>query len=141
MTNYIFNIPGRPKPQKQTQFNRKFGFAYDPSKKDSDWIKWQLQEQSKNYPELPLLNAVYVKAVFVFTPTKSTSKKKANLMLENKIKHTKKPDVDNVAYLSTNAMKGIIYKDDSQIFHLEVIKMYGEKDETLIQVSDYPELE
>lgn len=130
--NLIFEIPGRPKPQKQTVHGK--GYHWDPSKKDSNWIRLCVSEQCKGVLRTPLDCAIYVKCTFTFTPPK-TSKKRTLAMLLNEIKHTKRPDVDNCAYLVTNAMKGIVYKDDSQIWRLELTKLYGERESTIIQVS------
>jgi len=40
--------------------------------------------------------------------------------------HTKKPDIDNLAKAVKDALKGIIYKDDSQIVEAHLFKQYGE---------------
>jgi len=40
--------------------------------------------------------------------------------------HTKKPDIDNLAKAVKDALKGIIYKDDSQIVEAYLSKQYGE---------------
>lgn len=58
---------------------------------------------------------------------KSTSKKNKDLMLENKIRPTKKPDLDNVAKVYQDALNSVIYHDDSQIVSLVVRKVYAEE--------------
>lgn len=128
---YLFIVPGRPKPQKQTVHGK--GFHWDPSKKDADWVRWHVIEQCQNALKTPIEGAVYVKVIFSFIPPK-TSKKRTLAMLANEIKHTKRPDVDNLGYLVTNALKGTVYKDDSQICTLELVKIYSEKEETTILV-------
>jgi len=40
--------------------------------------------------------------------------------------HTKKPDIDNLAKAVKDALKGIIYHDDSQIVEAHLFKRYGE---------------
>lgn len=39
--------------------------------------------------------------------------------------HVKKPDVDNLAKAVKDAMKGIVYRDDSQVVSLHVAKGYS----------------
>ncbi len=39
--------------------------------------------------------------------------------------HTKKPDIDNLAKGIKDALKGIIYRDDSQIVEAHLYKTYG----------------
>lgn len=61
-----------------------------------------------------------------FFPTpKATSKKRYNMMLEGKIRHTKKCDADNLAKAICDALNGIAYYDDSQVCELLVRKYYG----------------
>lgn len=52
------------------------------------------------------------------------------------IKHISKPDLDNLAYLVTNAMKGIIYQDDSQIVEKYERKQYGLDPRIVIEIRD-----
>jgi len=40
--------------------------------------------------------------------------------------HTKKPDVDNLAKAVKDALRGIVYHDDSQIVEAHLYKTYGE---------------
>lgn len=40
--------------------------------------------------------------------------------------HTKRPDLDNLAKAVKDALKGIIYADDSQIVEAHLYKQYGE---------------
>ena len=46
----------------------------------------------------------------------------------------KRPDVDNLAYLVTNSLKGIVYADDSQVVDLILHKRYGNDPRTVIKV-------
>ena len=129
----VFVIPGRPRPQKQTKHGK--GSHWDPSKKDANWIKWNVYQQCRETLPVPLECAIYAKWVFSFVPPKSTSKKRLLDMLLDKIKHKIRPDGSNCHYLAENALKGIVYKDDSQICHYEVIKKYAEKEETTIIIT------
>jgi Holliday junction resolvase RusA-like endonuclease len=52
------------------------------------------------------------------------------------IKHITRPDVDNLAYIVTNAMKGIIYKDDSQIVEKHERKQYGIDPRLVVEIRD-----
>lgn len=48
--------------------------------------------------------------------------------------HTKRPDLDNLAKAIKDALRGIIFKDDSQIVEAHLYKQYGEP-EVRIEVS------
>lgn len=57
---------------------------------------------------------------------KSASKKSKQLMLENVIRPTKKPDIDNIAKVVCDALNGLAYRDDKQVVLLRLSKLYGE---------------
>ena len=55
-------------------------------------------------------------------------------MLNRVILPNKKPDADNLAYLVTNALKGIVYEDDKQVCAEHIYKFYGAEEKTVITV-------
>ncbi len=128
---FLFEIHGDPIPQKQTQFIRKTGIAYDPSKKSRSQIQWQSRPYA---PSVPLQGPISVDITFYFAPPKSTSSVKRRQMLNHVIHHTKKPDADNCAYLITNALKGIFYDDDAQIIDLNIHKRFAEVAKTVVKI-------
>lgn len=132
---FVFELHGPPIPQKQTRFAR--GFAYDPSKKDKSMLQWQIKAYA---PKDPLLGPIKLDLTFYFSPPKSTSGIRRRQMLNQVIHHTKKPDADNCAYLITNAMKEIFYRDDSQIIDLSIHKRYGEEPKTVVKVIPIEEI-
>lgn len=134
---FIFEVYGKPTPQKQTRFIRKTGIAYDPSKKEKSFFQHQIQTHA---PKTPLVGPIKVDLTFFFIPPKSTSNIRRRQMLNHVIHHIKKPDADNCAYLVTNAMKKIFYNDDSQIIDLCIHKRYGEEAKTLVKVIPIEEL-
>ena len=126
---YIFEVFGTPKPQKQTQFSRKG--AYDPSFRDKKQIIWQIKPYA---PKEPLLGAVSVDILFIMPMPVFVSKTKKKQMLDQEVYPHKRPDLDNMGYLVTNAMKELVYKDDSQIVDLTMRKRYGEQPKIVIKV-------
>lgn len=112
-----FIIMGNPVAQGRPKFFRRGNFVgvYDPGKSKSwkEAVKWQIIEQSPIVLDGPLdLNLKF------FLPRPKTLPKRI-------LHHTKKPDVDNLAKAIKDAMKGICYKDDSQVCRLSVSKVYG----------------
>jgi|DEB0MinimDraft_3_1074331.scaffolds.fasta_scaffold14356_6 Holliday junction resolvase RusA-like endonuclease len=63
-----------------------------------------------------------------FTPAKSWSKKKKQAALDGELKHTSRPDVDNIGKAVLDGMNKIVYNDDASIDHLEIRKSYGLED-------------
>lgn len=57
---------------------------------------------------------------------KSVSQKKRALMLEQKIRPTKKPDWDNIGKVISDSLNKIAYYDDSQIVDSQVRKFYSD---------------
>jgi Holliday junction resolvase RusA-like endonuclease len=130
---FLFELHGNPIPQKQSQVfscNGKPRF-YDPSSK----VKAQMQWQMKPYaPKEPLQCPVNVDIVFYMPIPKATSGIRKRQMINQVILPTKRPDIDNMAYLITNAMKEIYYADDSQIVDLHLHKRYSDQPKTVVKI-------
>ena len=63
--------------------------------------------------------------LLVYCPIpKSTPKKTAALMRDGKIRHVKRPDVDNIAKSVLDALNGVAFDDDSAVYSLFVAKRY-----------------
>ena len=132
---FLFTLHMEPIAQKQTRFSCRGGFprAYNPSSKDQELVRWQMKPYA---PLEPLLGPVEVRYSFFMKIPKSTSGIKRRQMLNRKIHHIVKPDLDNLEYLITNAMKGIIYRDDSQIVRKYAEKFYSDTPKVVVQVID-----
>ena len=75
-----------------------------------------------------------VKAYFAIP--KSVSKKKHKLMIEEKIRPTKKPDCDNVLKIICDALNTIAYDDDKQIVEMEISKFYSENPRVEVEIEE-----
>lgn len=118
----------KPVPQQQTKQSR--GRWYDPSIKEKEMIIWQAREFA---PKQPFDGPCEVDLMF-YMPIPKTSKIQARNMANGVILPIKRPDIDNLAYLVTNAMKGLFYQDDSQITDLSLHKRYGEQPKTVVKI-------
>ena len=131
----IFEIFSEPRPQKQTEYGkRKF---YDPSKQMKQAIQWQIRPDA---PKEPLSGPVKVSITFYMPIPKQTSKMHRRQMINGKSVPIKRPDLDNLAYLITNAMNEIVYEDDRQIVDLVLRKRYAEVPKTVIKVVELDSL-
>jgi Holliday junction resolvase RusA-like endonuclease len=133
---YIFNIYGEPLVQKQTRFAN--GRAYDPSKRDKERIQWAVKPFA---PDSPILGPIELTIMFFMRIPKATSGIRRKQMLNRLILPIKRPDADNLAYLVTNALKEIVYRDDSQVVAQHIYKVYGAEPKTVIQVREISTLE
>ena len=73
----------------------------------------------------PLESPVRVNLEFGMPIPKSTPKKLLENHLNGSVKHTKKPDVDNLAKAILDAMNEVVYLDDNQITRLTIEKKYS----------------
>lgn len=125
----MFCIHTPPVPQKQTQWGK--GRAYDPSKKDQESIRWQIRPYA---PKEPLTGPISLYLTFLVPIPKSISKIMRRQMIEGIILPIKRPDFDNLSYIVVNAMKDLIYVDDSQVVDATIQKRYSEEPKTIVKV-------
>lgn len=130
---YRFTLSGNPIPQKRTRFTCKGGtpHAYDPNKKELEMIRWQVRPFA---PKEPIAGPVSLSMIFYMPIPKSVSKAARDQMRRRIMLPVTKPDVDNMAYLLTNALKGIVYVDDSQVVEQHIYKVYDDLPRTEIVV-------
>lgn len=125
-------IPGEPCAQGRPRFSTAGGFArvYDPAKSRNykAYVKAVCAEKAKKQgwlfnTDLPL----EVEIIAGLSIPSSKSKKWKQAAIDGIEKPTKKPDVDNIVKTVTDALSGVIYKDDKQITRLAVGKIYSER--------------
>lgn len=123
-------IPGEPVAKGRPRFRvaGKFVQTYTPAKtkKEEARVKSIIKEQFK---EAPLNIPIAINMIFSFAIPKSYTKKQRKEIELNFNRHFRKPDCDNIGKLYLDAMNGIVYKDDSQIYSLKLSKFYTEKEE------------
>ena len=130
MTEIMFTIQGEPIGQGRPRFSTRGGFvkAYDPDKsrnykafarlialQAAKKINWECCEEPVS---------VTIKA-YLGIPLSSTKKFKTAAMNMD-VYPIKKPDVDNIFKSITDALSGIIYKDDRQIVRSTITKIYSD---------------
>lgn len=130
---YQFEIVGKPVPQRQSTSCTRNGktWRYNPNQADREQMQWQIKPYA---PEKPLTCPVELTLFFFLPIPKGTGKRLREQMVNRVILPSKRPDIDNLAYLVTNALKGIVYDDDSQVCAQHVYKVYGEVPKTVIRV-------
>jgi Holliday junction resolvase RusA-like endonuclease len=124
-------IPGEPCAQGRPRFSTHGGFvkAYDPEKSRNykAYVKMcaikSMEEQGWTLTEKAL--SIEIRA-FMSIPS-SKSKKFKQAAIVGAERPTKKPDVDNVFKILTDALSGIAYKDDKQIVDAKISKFYADE--------------
>lgn len=127
-----FELYIKPLPQKQTKWCRTH--SYDPSKEYKQSLIWQMKPYA---PDEVILGPVSLSITFHMQVPASVSKTKRRLMLGHITPPYVRPDVDNLGYVVTNAMKHLFYQDDSQIVDLNLKKRYAEQPKISITLKPY----
>ena len=136
MSNAIeFTVYGEPVAQarpRATTINGRVKM-YDP-KKSSEYKNYIRLVASQHAPK-ELLDGPIQLDVKIYKPTlKSFSKKKKEMAEQGILRPTTKPDVDNYVKAIKDALKNVIWKDDSQVVDLQVSKFYSEKPRVEIKI-------
>jgi Holliday junction resolvase RusA-like endonuclease len=128
MMQIMFTIYGEPIAKGRPRFAKRGNYvqAYTPVKTKTYEDEVRLLATKAKGSGSTLEGSVSVFIYISFSVPQSYSKRKREACLLGKEKHTKKPDLDNVAKAVIDGMNGIIFKDDSQVTNLHVTKSYGE---------------
>ena len=134
-----FTILGEPAGKGRPRFSNAGGFVktYTPEKTVSyeNLVKLEYGQQCKNY-RFPDDAQLDVRIVAYYEIPKSTSKKKAKLMEEGKIRPTKKPDFDNIGKIICDSLNQRAYRDDSQIVDAQVRKFYSHNPRVVVTIQE-----
>ena len=118
---------GRPK------FSMRGGYprAYTPS--ETVIAEYEIKRHLvKEWKKQPLEGAIKTTVIFYMPIPKSTSKKRYKTILGEP--HIKKPDKDNLEKLLNDAGNGIIWKDDAQIWHSDIKKVYSNETKIYLEI-------
>jgi len=137
MMQIMFTVYGEPVAKGRPRFAKRGNYVqtYTPVKTKSYEDEVRLLATKAKGSGSTLEGSLSVFIYISFSVPQSYSKRKREACLSGETKHTKKPDLDNVAKAIIDGMNGIIFKDDSQIINLHVTKVYAEvgKVEVLIR--------
>lgn len=132
-----FFIPGEPrgKQRPRVAVRGQYAHAYTPEQTTvyENLVKMMFLQQCSGQH---LEGAIKAEIVAYFPIPKSVSKKKRVQMLSGEIRHTKKPDGDNIAKIVLDSLNGIAYEDDSQVCDQHVIKRYGMEVGVLVNLTE-----
>jgi len=108
--------------------------TYNPKQKTMTRIK---REIKYFYGALPIEDPVAIYLRFFMPLPKSLSKAK-KLEMASTPCTTRNGDIDNIIKMYTDCMNGIVYKDDSQIYSVDSIKVYSFEPRVEIGIVVYP---
>lgn len=126
-------VPGQP--QSKLRPRRSHGRMYSPEK-TVNYETYIKEIFVISYPDfVPLEGALRMTVTAWMMIPKSTSKKRAKLMVERIIRPDKEPDWDNIGKIASDALEGIAYKKDSQIVTGIVHKFYSHRPRLEIEIT------
>ena len=100
------------------------GRTYTP-KKTANFEKAVAKYYIEEHGEL-FVGPIEVKLVFQMPIPKGFPKRALKQIEEGTLKHTKKPDIDNLGKAVLDALNGIAFEDDSHITKLTLVKRYSQ---------------
>ena len=122
---FEMQLAGEPVGKGRPRFSRATGHTYTPEKtaRFEERLAWGAQSLWGGKPLLESELVLYVAAYFSIPKSKpKTWKDKAEAQ---EIRHTKKPDIDNVIKGVADSLNKIVYVDDSQIVAIKAAKFYS----------------
>ena len=135
MRQLKLSIKGSPKAQKRHRHTKR-GFTYDPSKGDKkDFLALMHAEA----PKQPLKGDISLKVTFGMPYVKKhyrTGKYSGELKPNPPLAYTNKPDIDNMLKFVMDAGNNVVWYDDSQIWKVEMEKVYSEIPSTTIEIEE-----
>lgn len=134
---YEFEVPGKIIGKGRPRINSYTGSVYTPTR-TKDYETLVEQYFMLKYPRFkPFEGRVQVEISAFFEIPKSAKNADKELMLDNKINPTKKPDIDNIVKIVLDSMNKFAFKDDTQITKIEVEKMYGDIEKLYVKIEEY----
>ena len=134
---YEFIVPGKVRGKARPRINTYTLNTYTPQE-TKDYENLIKQYFLLKYPRyIPIEDRVSVHITAYLSIPKSTSKKNVELMLNDTISPTKKPDIDNIVKIILDALNKIAFKDDDQITILKVEKKYSLEEKLEIKIESY----
>ena len=129
MSTYTAIVLGDPVAQGRPRFSRQGGFvkAYDPAK-SRDYKSYVRMIATQHAPVTPVEGAIEFSLRIYRAIPKGMPKYKREAAKAGALRPVTKPDVSNVLKGVEDALKGVWYKDDSQIVGYGVLgKWYDER--------------
>ncbi len=126
-------VPGKPQGKLRPRWSRTRMYSPSETVNYETYIKEMFVI---SYPDFVLLEGALRMTItaWMMIP-KSTSKKKAKLMVERIIRPDKKPDWDQLGKIVSDALEGLAYKNDSQVVTGIVHKWYATRPRLEIEIT------
>lgn len=129
-------IPGEMRGKGRPRFSARGGFAraYADEKTVTaeNWVRSCAADMA---PDAPVDGPVTLDVEIGVRVPQSWPKKRQAAALAGDVVPTSKPDIDNAVKLIADALNGVIWRDDKQIWALTVRKVYQAAPRTLLHIT------
>lgn len=132
-----FTIPGVPKAKARPR-TTKTGHTYTPKKtvEYENWVKLCYIDAKNKHNFKTLTEPIRAEIRCYFPIPKSYAKAKKEMAKNGDLKHTKRPDVDNLSKSVLDALNGLAYEDDKQVYDLRIVKFYSDEPRTEVVLEE-----
>lgn len=126
-------IYGKPQPKERPKVYK--GHAITPTRTKNQEALIRRAWLNK-YPGPPLEGPITLTLRFYMPIPQSWSKRKKAEAITGRIIPTIRPDIDNLAKLTMDALSGAAFVDDKQIFAVYLIKQYSTEPRTEVTLCE-----
>lgn len=124
---------GRPRFVKVGNFTRTYTPEETASYENLIKVSYRMKYGLERFGDMSQLT-MFVKAYYGIP--KSASKRNRQLMIDKKLRPTKKPDWDNIGKIIADSLNGVAYRDDAQVVDALVRKYYSETPRVEVVITD-----
>lgn len=135
MTTLRFEVPGEPRGKGRPRFVKKNGIAYTPKEtaQYENLIVLACRETMGDRAPLGCPVFLTVHAHFAIPPSKSKKWKARAAQGQEPV--VKRPDLDNILKVVCDALNGVAWKDDKQVYFATTSKFYGLRPRLSVEIN------
>lgn len=126
---FAFCVPGKPKGKARARMSSRTGRWYTPQATEDYEAEVQqyalIAKPKREYIEHPCRLTIEIWQ----QPPKSWSKKRKKEVTDLKYPITSKPDLDNIVKIIMDALNGIAWNDDKQVYAIDATRHYHEEED------------
>lgn len=108
--------------------------SFNPRFKEKEYVQWQVKAQYNR--NIPIRGPVRLDVSYHMPMPTKTSKIRKIQMLAGRIHHLSRPDLDNLNKFLCDALKTLVFEDDSQVVEICARKLYGENGKTIVRIEE-----
>lgn len=123
-----FFIPGKPTGKGRPRVCRNVTYTPKETKDYETLVRTCYKQKYGDKEPIPTKTPVEVEIYAYFKIPKSMPKKQKELIENNELFPTVKPDGDNISKIILDALNGLAYADDNQVTDLTIYKQYATTD-------------